>query len=25
VGLVGFRGRTGTSIVNFPADEAGAS
>ncbi|WP_317229736.1 tRNA pseudouridine(55) synthase TruB [Clavibacter sp. MX14-G9D] len=24
VGLVGFRGRTGTSIVNFPADEAGA-
>lgn len=25
VGLVGFRGRTGTSIVNFPPDEAGAS
>jgi tRNA pseudouridine55 synthase len=25
VGLVGFRGRTGTSIVNFPADEGGAS
>ncbi|MDQ0745603.1 tRNA pseudouridine55 synthase [Clavibacter sp. B3I6] len=25
VGLVGFRGRTGTSIVNFPSDEAGAS
>ena len=24
VGLVGFRGRTGTSIVNFPADEAGS-
>jgi len=24
VGLVGFRGRTGTSIVNFPADEGGA-
>lgn len=23
VGLVGFRGRIGTSIVNFPADEAG--
>jgi tRNA pseudouridine55 synthase len=25
VGLVGFRGRTGTSIVNFPADDQGAS
>ncbi|OUE28449.1 tRNA pseudouridine synthase B [Clavibacter michiganensis] len=25
VGLVGFRGRTGTSIVNFPADDRGAS
>jgi tRNA pseudouridine55 synthase len=25
VGLVGFRGRTGTSIVNFPADEGAVS
>jgi tRNA pseudouridine55 synthase len=25
VGLVAFRGRTGTSVVNFPADEAPAS